>query len=232
MTYAIDIETIPGDKVADYIALKKYHAPANIKDPEKIAANIEEQKEKDAMKAALYWWTARVVCICCIDTKTQEKFIFMDVDEKKMLKEFFLFCRNEHHFVAQNYSFDIPFIIGRAMALDIGVPLNIRPYGWQNLNDVSFIFGRYSSDSQRSSLADYCFGLGLDPKLGEGTDVATWWNWAILGQDEYFDKIEEYCSWDTMIVAIMWERFLKLPYPIEEPPIQIDENAMFGGRNV
>lgn len=211
--YAIDIETVPDDNLEKYFDSATYSAPSNWKDPEKIKAYVEEAKAKDIEKAALNWWTGKIVCICMMDVELGETFTFIGPDEKQLLTEFLetiyrLHSKNRIKLIGKNgVDFDLPFITGRVLKHDLGIPFFLRPY--HPIDDVDHIFSRSAHCGQRGSLSDYAYGLGLGEKKGHGSDVKTWYNAAILGDQSGWEKIKGYCLQDTAIVAGMVKRYAK-----------------------
>lgn len=208
---AYDIETVANSKARDYYAQKKYEAPSNYKDQEKIEKYILEKRHEDEKKAALSWWTGQIVCINVRSILKGTSKTFVGAKEDKIIEAFFAYLEGEGRFVLTGKSseyFDKPYIVGRALSLDLGLPQCLRPY--RPLEDVDQIFGFGSRADQASTLDNYAFGLGLKKKSGHGTDVQHWFNAATTGQDvEGFKKIAAYCADDVNIVAEMIRRWAK-----------------------
>lgn len=203
INYYLDIETVANEKAQDfYEKTAVYSAPANWKDPAKIEARIAEQRQKDLDKAALNWWTGKIVCIGIIgDTELS----FKGADEKKILNNFFSWCETERKrhgeidFIGKNYvNFDKPYIVGRAIANDTGL---VYPFRISNsVNDIDHIFSRSARCNQVTSLKNYAFGMGVDGKFGSGGDVANWF----VNND--LNQIEQYCLQDIRITKEFHER--------------------------
>lgn len=214
-----DIETVAHSKSKAHFDSKKYEAPKNWKDPEKIADYVQAARHEDVQKAALHWWTGQVVCVTVrpLNGKYPTK-TFVGADEKQLLTALFDFLadagRTAQPCIIGKSSdvFDKPFIIGRALAHDMGILQCLR--GWKPINDVDEIFGFGSRAGQRGSLNDYAHGLGLSGKTGHGSDVQGWWDSYILGDASSLTKIASYCADDTDIVHELLKRWLK-PYPLE-----------------
>lgn len=215
-----DIETVANDRAKDYYAGKKYAAPKNWKDKDKIEQYVTEARHEDMEKAALSWWTGKVVCIgykAHLDgAKTR---LVIGPAEADVLRTFFdemLALKSRVVLLGKSSdTFDVPFVRGRALALDLGVPSFLRPF--RQIEDVDHIFGFGSRASQASKLDDYAFGLGIDAKSGYGTDVQNWYNLAIIGDDKMWSKIAEYCAGDVDITHEMLRRWMK-PYGSSAAP--------------
>jgi DNA polymerase elongation subunit (family B) len=211
---AIDIETVANEYVEEYVSKKSYSAAANLKDPEKIKANISEKRQADIDKAALHWWTGKIVCIGCVDissTKPQ-KMVFFGADEKTNLLGFFsyLLSKGPEYSLTGKHTdlFDFPFIVGRALRHDIGIPEQLRTTVYVP-RDVNHIFSRSSACAQIASLDDYAFGLRIDPKTAKGSDVAQ------MYRDGKWEELHNYCLHDAEIAAEMIRRYMK-PFRLEE----------------
>lgn len=196
----IDIETVKNDRADTFFASKKYEAPSNYKDPIKIEAAIAEKRAADANRAALYWWTGRVICICAIHG--EERRTFCGDNEKAVLTGFFDWFPDGAQVIAKSGDyFDIPYLVGRALTHDLGIPNFLRPS--RPIADVNHIFG-FKTD-QASKLEHYAFGLDLPGKLADGADVA------VMHAEGRWSDIEEYCKHDTWLASEMLTRWLK-PY--------------------
>lgn len=204
---AFDIETIPNEKALEFFTVhKNYSAPSNYKDEEKIKAYIDESRIEDFNKAGLYWWTGKIICITLHHVLRGDKKAFYGEDELQLLTEFFTFLKNEcagcHLIGKSSDHFDIPFILGRALAHDLGIPQILRT-NWAKINDVDKIFAFSKACSQVSTLNAYAFGLGIKQKLRHGSQVKQ------MHSEGLTEEIMEYCQQDTDIVAEMIRRFTK-----------------------
>ncbi len=211
---AFDIETIRRPDTDDYFRSKVYKAPGNLKDPEKIRAAIEEKRRTDYEDAALYWWTNQVVCITAIPTDEPDWAVaFYGDDENKVLRDFFdqvrVWSCSPRLVGKSSKHFDEPVLVGRSLAHDIGVPDFLRTT--QYPKDVDDLFSFSSQCSQRSTLSNYAYGLGISGKSGRGDDVAQWHAEATLGNADKWGLIAAYCLQDSKIVAEMMRRWMK-PY--------------------
>lgn len=209
-----DLESVANDKAKDYYAKKTYKAPANWKDPVKIEEYVVTARHEDMQKAALTWWTGKIVCISIASLRGAWKpKTFVGFDEKELVTlmfEHLLLEKDRPVLIGKEADvFDTPFLRGRCLALNTGIPDFLRPY--RPIEDINHIFGFSARCNQIGKLADYAFGLGIEGKHGHGTDVQTWFDQAELGDENGLKKIASYCGMDVEIVRVMMERWTK-PY--------------------
>ena len=207
----VDIETVANERSADYFASRKYEAASNLVDPKKIEANIAEKRAKDKAMAPLSWWVGQIVCISANNPITREKHSFAGKDERQVITGFYDFLLKKYPMTMltgkQTKDFDFPYLVGRSLALDIGIPAHLRhPF---EITDINQIFGFSSSSQQRTSLANYAFGIGIDGKSAHGSEMAGMY--AKACETGSFQEIQDYCEQDTEIVAEMLRRYFK-PY--------------------
>ena len=83
MTYAVDIETIPDLTMIDF--LPEVSASKTLKDPVKIAADIEEKQKKQRENMGLDSIFAKIICI---GIYSPEKSFALMGEEKDIIQEF------------------------------------------------------------------------------------------------------------------------------------------------
>ncbi len=209
----LDIETVSNERAEEYIEKhSSYSAPSNWKDMEKIERYILNAKAKDLDKTALHWTTGKIICICAIDPILQKGFTFSGDDERKILTQFFSLLETGYgSLVGKNSdTFDIPYIVGRAMALDLGLPRTLQ----HAVTDVDKIFGWSAATTQRANLNRYAFGLGIDTKTSHGSKVQSVYRNIVQGRESW-KVLEEYCMQDVKITAEILTRYYK-PFTKEE----------------
>jgi len=203
MYLSVDIETARNEEASDYFSMGMARPDARLKYKDKIAESINKQFNMCGLK----WWVGKV---CGITAKTESKeFIFNQhcEDERDILCNFAvtvnrLSAETTVNLVGKSSgSFDFPFLVGRYMKHDLGIPeqLMVR----QVINDVDQIFAPYGRNNQTSSLSDYAWGLNIAGKL-DGQTGAMVQGWYDAGD---FDKIKEYCEQDVNIVFEMVRRY-------------------------
>lgn len=184
-----DIETGPlPDEQLDKLA-PEFSAPANYKDPEKIAAHIAQQRAEWKKDAAMSALTGRVLAIGIQVITPQGP---MDVEiiggdacanpEAAVLSEFWrMWSRPDlaaADWVGFNIlGFDMPFLIRRSWVNRVSVPAGLRQQGryWAgrlvDLRDV-WLLGDYRGSGGLDAIAR---GLGLEGKNGDGAEFARLW---------------------------------------------------------
>lgn len=209
----IDIETIPTqvDAMRQYL-VDGVKAPANYKDPEKIAAYIEEQKEDVVNKAAFDGASNHIICIgVAIDDQPSVSFsIDGDVSkEAMMLDAFYSYLKdtvgNWQHctWIGHNViNFDLKILRQRSMILGVKPPANIiipaNSKPWESNPYDTMMQWDAKNFIKLDKLA-----LALNIPMGKsmsGADVYPLWQ-----QGEY-DAIADYCRGDVDLVRLVYER--------------------------
>lgn len=178
-----DIETIPQDEARLLALAPEFNAPANLKDPEKIAAAIARKRADYLADAALNWKTAEVVLIGAGDDTGIES---LTAGTEKELVGNFLTLLGEAlgdgvavggHNVK---GFDLPLLVNRARVHGLRVPGTVlsfwkgRPQWGENIFDTLEVlaFGR---QYEGNGVDDVARVFGLPPKLGHGGDFPVLW---------------------------------------------------------
>ena len=178
-----DIETIPQDETKLLALAPEFAAPANLKDPEKIAAAKERKRADYLADAALNWKTAEVVLIGAgDDTQIQS---FVAASEKELVGDFLRLVGDA---LADGVAvgghnvkgFDLPMLVNRARVHGLRIPSTVlqfwkgRPTWHESVFDTLELlsFGR-SFDG--NGVDDVARVFGLPPKLGRGGDFPLLW---------------------------------------------------------
>lgn len=176
----IDIETGPASEEVLTKLRPDFKAPANYKDPDKIAANIAEQAEAWKANAALEPITGQILAV---GTISEKGFGYSIGDETKILNEAFNlifwhlgagdpvvgFCIKR---------FDLPYLVKRGRIHGIKPPVCLinrykgRLYWAEDIIDLQEEWNCGLSDTKGQSLDAVAKALGLPPKLGDGKDFA------------------------------------------------------------
>ena len=178
-----DIETIPQDEARLLALAPEFTAPANLKDPEKIAAAIARKKADYLADAALNWKTAEVVLIGAGDDTGIHLFT---ADTEKQLVGNFLGLLAEalgDGVVVGGHNvkgFDLPMLINRARVHGLTIPRGIlipwrgRAQWHDNIFDTLEVlsFGRAF---EGNGVEDVARVFGLPPKLGHGGAFPALW---------------------------------------------------------
>lgn len=190
----------------------------------KIEKNILEKRQRDMDQAGLYWWTGKIVSICAIPENGQPH-VWFATEEKAVLNSFFRQIEMDWKWYTpigkSSQAFDIPFIIGRAMANDMGIPDMFR-LAREPMLDINRIFSHSDSCPQVTSLDNYAWGLGLPGKTGKGNQVAEWYSLALQGDDKASEQLMAYNQQDTQLVIEILTRYQKRYQVADHAPIELD----------
>lgn len=176
--FVIDLETGPRPDAADF--LPPLEAPANYRDPEKIAAYLAERRAKQLADAALSAETGRILCAGLLRHGQEPQFIGDD-DEGTLLRRFWrdLVTRDATDcFVGFcSHRFDWPFAVRRSYALGVPVPdwfPKDGRYPRHAFTDLAELWqaGDRTESISLDRLARLC---GLPGKTGNGADFARLW---------------------------------------------------------
>lgn len=205
MLIVFDIETVKNGRADEYYELKEYQHDRRLKDEAKIKADIEKKREADKAKAGLSWWTGRVASIAWAGwDKPERVFKFANVDEQAIIEIFFNEIQSKFgtpRLLGKNsYTFDEPFLVGRCIALNIGVPPFLKQSG---LSDVDSFFGKGSMCSQKTKLENYAWGMGIDGKTNKGSEVQAMWD------ADKLKEISDYNAEDVRITMELAKRYYK-----------------------
>lgn len=208
MKFAIfDIETGPRSRDEILACAPAFKAPANYKDPDKIAAAIAEQEDEFVERAAL---CASTGCVHAIGLRKdgETRILSDECGERDMLRLFWTWvegcARGGYAIIGFNIArFDIPFLVRRSWALSVkpadGV---IAAYGRLHPAFVDLYQEWQCGDRSASiSLDRLCRMFGIPGKNGNGKDFARLWK-------EDRKKAEEYLTNDIMVTLRVAERML------------------------
>ena len=208
-----DIETGPETDERLALAEPVFEAPANYKDPEKIAASIAEQRAKWRERAALDPMTGRVLAIGSMDEVT----IVLDHGENRetdIIGNFFRVYERHascgERMVGFNiHGFDLPFIVKRAWILGVPVPPQLRPNGQSRFYwpptfvDLQQVWGA-GEMRPAGSLGAICKLLGIGEKTGSGADFAR-----LYADESTRQQALDYLKNDLLLTNKLAERLLQ-----------------------
>lgn len=202
-----DIETAIRPDSRRYLETADLGYDTRLKDPVKIEASRAEKRETAIEKAALSWWYGQVVSIAAVSECGNHSFIKTGPNELDVLKTFFNLLHAERASGKQvqligksNSMFDDGYLVGRAIAHDIGVPQALRPS--RPVTDIDQMFSFSSQSANTGKLAYYGYGIGLN-KSASGSDVA-----GMVDRGEWVE-LAEYNMQDVNITAELFRRWRK-----------------------
>lgn len=218
-----DIETVAHADAALYLVppnLDAIQPAGNLKDPVKIAADIEKRKreaqqeyEAKLDRCALDWNLSRIVCIGMHnigDGQPQVIACKTEADEKAALASFWLNARGRRLVGFSCRTFDAPTLIQRSRYL--GVPyrdLSLAKFGRGDVTDLreilTFDDANYTALMPRS-LDAFCkrFGIVVEDDW-TGADVAQ------LVREGNWDGVLAHCRADLQRTRMLAERINVLP---------------------
>lgn len=175
-----DIETGPEAEDVLTEMEPEFTAPANFKDPAKIAEKIEAQRVAWREKAALCATTGRVLAIgIMMDEETQLLVVdpAKDRTEADLLETFWQLAAPHgqwRHLVGFNSNrFDIPFLIRRSYKIGVAVPYGAVNGRYLNPRFIDLMDSWKLGDYQTSiSLDRLARHLGVGAKNGDGAHFA------------------------------------------------------------
>lgn len=209
LTCVFDIETGPLPDATLVALMPEFEPAANLKDPDKIAADIARKKVKWKEDAALSALTGRVLAVGFLPEFSEAAEIISNDDEAALLASVWDYFRTaggtrRPTFVGFNtFAFDLPFLVRRSWANGVSVPATIRQgRHWSDwlldLRDVWQMGDRQAS----GSLDSICRTLGLGEKSGSGADFARLWQTDRAAATEYLMK-------DLSLTAALAGRLLR-----------------------
>ncbi len=167
-----DLETAPLPDAADY--LEPAEAPANYKDPAKIAAYIEQANAEALAKCGLDVDLCRVVAIgmqlegCAVDTGTTER-----MTEADLLGAFWNVARDRHLVGFACLQFDLPVLLRRSLYLGVPAPhIQIDRFKHPRVTDLMDELS-FGGKLRLRGLSFYCrrFGIAVADEL-TGAEIA------------------------------------------------------------
>lgn len=205
MAIVTDIETV----AVDGFDIEPIAAPANYKDPEKIAAYIAQAEAAQREKAALYPWTSRVVALGTAsgDHDPSVVVITSEAEEREALTWFWrsIVHEDDARFVRpligfNHRTFDLPVLMARSTLLGVPYqPLNLDRYRSPHVDllDRLTFFGSVPARSLHWFARR--FGLPVDDTV-RGADVA---GLVVKGD---WEAVRAHCASDVQLTRALAQR--------------------------
>ena len=191
----LDIETVALPDAGEFI--EDVTAPANYKDPEKIAAYIAEARAEAVTRAALDPDLCRIVALGYQVEGSgllapTVRLCRTDHDEFGVLEEFWRTFRAFQFLGFNQVGFDLPVLLRRSLYLGVAAPrllLGKYPNQHPQCLDLAGELSNYGARKYRS-LGFYAKRLCLPALSGDGAEVAGWvaaGQWTALQQHNAAD---------------------------------------------
>ena len=173
----VDIETSGLPNAADY--LEPVQAARNLKDPEKIKADIAEKEQARLEKLALDWNVGRIVALAWWTEADGVRACLCRTEaEEAMALAAFWFASRHRTIVGFNVKgFDLKFMTQRSRYLRVAHPLlDLGKYSRKGIVDLfselTFNDGTYDQGAMRRTLTAFCkrFGIPVATTIS-GADV-------------------------------------------------------------
>jgi predicted PolB exonuclease-like 3'-5' exonuclease len=176
-----DCETAPLSEAELLASMPEFLPPGNYKDPDKIAANLAEQRKRWISEAALSAVTGQILCIGTL--RGGEFHLWKRESEEELIFEFLAFLKTEIQSGTRIVgfcckSFDLPYLVRRAWRYGIKVPFCLRDgrYFTNSIVDLAETWACAGRDPRdKVSLGTLAQFLGVGKKSGEGKDFARLW---------------------------------------------------------
>jgi len=202
---AFDLETIADKQMIGL--LPEVTAKGNLKDPAKIAADIQEKSDKQIKDMGLSPMMNMICCAGWCDENGPGDILLADesyAGEKDMLEQFWEVLSKYDHFVTYNgRSFDLPcmYLHGITHGIRPAVSIDRGRYNRGNHTDLRQILA--GEDRFAPGKLDFFAKKFLGAQKTEGIDgamVQDYWNMGL------YEDISKYCRQDCQIT---YDLFLK-----------------------
>ena len=196
----LDIETYPLDDAAEF--LEEFTAPANYKDPEKIASYIADKRAEAIAKCALDLDLCRIVAIGVDDL--QGNIVVAEahdeVDERTVLLKFWNDWYESPTIGFNSLGFDLPVLIRRSQYLGVPTPnISLDRYRTPHIDLMERL--SFNGKLRARGLAFYCkrFGIAFDDPT-KGADIGD------LVRGGKWEEVAAHCAADLKKTRALAER--------------------------
>ena len=210
-TVVFDLETIADPSVIPL--LPKVEASKNLKDPVKIAADLEKKKAAQIAGMGLNPSQLLICCASFLDLETDKMTSIMlnpeTLNERELLIEVWEYLHNYERFVTFNgINFDVEALKFRSLINKVypSVIISQQRYRMENHVDVRMVLGQW--DKYCKGDLDYYSKIILGPEAGGKTEGVTGADVQPMWDKGEYDKIREYCERDVRILAQVYERLI------------------------
>jgi hypothetical protein len=178
-----DLETIPQPEAKLLERAPEFNAPANLRDPEKIAAAIAKKRTDYLDDAALNWKTAEIVLIGAGDDMGIQSFTANT--EKELVSNFLSLLGDAlaDGVAAGGHNvkgYDLQMLVNRGRVHGLKIPATVLSFWKGRLQWADNIFDTleilsFGRSFEGNGVGDVARVFGLPPKLGHGGEFPTLW---------------------------------------------------------
>ncbi len=172
-----DLETAGLPNAEDF--LEPVQPARNLKDPDKIKADIEQKTAERLDRIALDWNVGRIVVLAWW-TQERGEVVLLCKDEQEEIRAIGQFWHEAKHRLLVGFAikqFDLRFLIQRSRYLGVSYPvLDLGKYSKQGIRDLylelTFGDGTYDQGAMRRTLKQFCrrFSIPVVDEI-DGKDV-------------------------------------------------------------
>lgn len=200
-----DLETAPLPNAADY--LEPVTAAKNLKDPEKVKADIEQRtKDRDDL-CGLDYNTARIVCLgTIVDGVEDVSLLRCEADEREALRLFWVVQQGRKLIGFRIRDFDLPMLIQRSRYLGLTHPeIDLGKYSRGgrvvDLFDMLTFQDSQRTFAMRRTLHAFCrrFGIPVTDDTA-GSEIA-----ALVAAEKWGD-VAAHCGSDIRLTKALAEQ--------------------------
>jgi hypothetical protein len=211
----VDIETCGLPNAAEY--LEPVTAAKNLKDPEKVKADIDARTAERDAKIALDWNVGRIAALAwwTEDDSIVVRTCPNEADEATALMDFWRACRHRTIIGFNLKGFDLKYLVQRSRYLGVPYPvLDFSKYSRKGITDLylelTFSDGTYDQGCMKRSLHAFCRRFGIPVNDGiSGKEIP-----ALVAAGEWDQVVAHVTSDVELTVALA--RKLRIVTPLVE----------------
>lgn len=213
----VDLETCGLPNAADF--LEPVQPAKNLKDPEKIRADIESREAERLQKLALDWNVGRIAALAWW-TEGDGTQVWLGTDEETEAEALRAFWKAAQHRTIVGFNvkgFDLRFLVQRSRYLNVPYPvLDFSRYSRRGITDLfldlTFGDGTYDQGAMRRTLKAFAkrFGIACDDAI-DGKDIP-----ALVAAGEW-TQVAAHVTSDVALTVALARRLgvLRVEEPVE-----------------
>ena len=223
-----DIETCGLPNASDF--LEPVQAAKNLKDPEKIKADLIEKEQARIERLALDWNVGRIVALAwwTAENGTFVRVCRTEEEEGQALCDFWDESRHRTLVGFNLKGFDLRFMVQRSRFLRVPHPiLDFSKYSRKGVTDLfidlTFGDGTYDQGAMKRTLKAFCkrFGIPVNDSIN-GAEIP-----ALVAAGKW-EEVKAHCESDVMLTVQLAHRLgivREIPQPMSEDEYLASEGA-------